>query len=294
MCCESCNKWQHIRCHDQADFIAGRPRRNWELVDFVCHVCATTGPTIPRGPSSHQPQRHYADVGPQVLPNRAADKVSNGIVPTSSQPLPAKPTHNQASYENAPYSNGRTNYTIPQAPMQQTHSTSAVLQRHYAHRPASSAVATGHLAYSGPTSPQSHVLASSPAPPPSTRPPYTGPNMYLSNYSGVNRPPQNPAPHPAQPSSSSHYRPMAPAAQTNTWSQQQVHYNQLASYQPWNRTTHASVPQHYISSGTGGGQPVQQNRYYRPHPTAPPNPVAPPNHLQSAQPYYTDGPSSQS
>ncbi|GJJ08665.1 hypothetical protein Clacol_002884 [Clathrus columnatus] len=41
MCCEKCNRWQHIRCHDQADFIAGRPRRNWEAEEFVCNICTT-------------------------------------------------------------------------------------------------------------------------------------------------------------------------------------------------------------------------------------------------------------
>lgn len=39
MCCGSCSKWQHIRCHDQADVRAGRPRRNWDQVDFVCLKC---------------------------------------------------------------------------------------------------------------------------------------------------------------------------------------------------------------------------------------------------------------
>ncbi|KAJ7573893.1 hypothetical protein C8J56DRAFT_1173207 [Mycena floridula] len=39
MCCEMCSKWQHMSCHDQADDQAGRPRRNWELVEFLCREC---------------------------------------------------------------------------------------------------------------------------------------------------------------------------------------------------------------------------------------------------------------
>ncbi|KAK0193587.1 hypothetical protein F5146DRAFT_925694 [Armillaria mellea] len=42
MCCGSCSKWQHISCHDQADVRSGRPRRNWEQVEFICRHCAQT------------------------------------------------------------------------------------------------------------------------------------------------------------------------------------------------------------------------------------------------------------
>ncbi|KAF7312177.1 DALR-1 domain-containing protein [Mycena indigotica] len=40
LCCGSCFEWQHIPCHDQANMQAGRPHRNWEQVDFVCHQCS--------------------------------------------------------------------------------------------------------------------------------------------------------------------------------------------------------------------------------------------------------------
>ncbi|KAH9481522.1 hypothetical protein JR316_0006049 [Psilocybe cubensis] len=39
MSCGRCSKWQHIRCHDRADQAAGRPRRNWDAVDFICKNC---------------------------------------------------------------------------------------------------------------------------------------------------------------------------------------------------------------------------------------------------------------
>lgn len=41
MSCGRCSKWQHIRCHDRADQAAGRPRRNWDSVDFICKSCRT-------------------------------------------------------------------------------------------------------------------------------------------------------------------------------------------------------------------------------------------------------------
>ncbi|KAF4614064.1 hypothetical protein D9613_007673 [Agrocybe pediades] len=43
MSCGRCSKWQHISCHDQADRAAGRPRRNWDAVDFLCKACRSTG-----------------------------------------------------------------------------------------------------------------------------------------------------------------------------------------------------------------------------------------------------------
>ncbi|KAF9048495.1 hypothetical protein BJ165DRAFT_1023939 [Panaeolus papilionaceus] len=52
MSCGKCSKWQHIRCHDRADQLAGRPRRNWDVVDFICLKCRG----IPQ--SSNQPRHN--------------------------------------------------------------------------------------------------------------------------------------------------------------------------------------------------------------------------------------------
>lgn len=62
MCCEMCNKWQHIRCHDQADFIAGRSRRDWDSEEFICDTCKTrtekqTSHQHLRGKQLEQPSR---------------------------------------------------------------------------------------------------------------------------------------------------------------------------------------------------------------------------------------------
>jgi hypothetical protein len=32
--CDDCGKWQHTDCHDKLDAAEGRPRRNWDKVDF--------------------------------------------------------------------------------------------------------------------------------------------------------------------------------------------------------------------------------------------------------------------
>ncbi|THH09749.1 hypothetical protein EW146_g8602, partial [Bondarzewia mesenterica] len=39
LCCGKCSKWQHIACHDYADRVAGRPKRNWDVEEFVCQQC---------------------------------------------------------------------------------------------------------------------------------------------------------------------------------------------------------------------------------------------------------------
>jgi len=39
MSCGKCFKWQHIACHDLADKRAGRSKRNWDSVEFICLQC---------------------------------------------------------------------------------------------------------------------------------------------------------------------------------------------------------------------------------------------------------------
>ncbi|TDL14421.1 hypothetical protein BD410DRAFT_797206 [Rickenella mellea] len=39
MSCGVCGKWQHIPCHDAEDVRRGRPKRNWDVVDFTCNSC---------------------------------------------------------------------------------------------------------------------------------------------------------------------------------------------------------------------------------------------------------------
>jgi hypothetical protein len=39
MSCGVCSKWQHIQCHNRADRLAGRPRRNWNSEEFICSRC---------------------------------------------------------------------------------------------------------------------------------------------------------------------------------------------------------------------------------------------------------------
>lgn len=46
ICCDKCEKWQHLACHDNADQIRRLPKRDWSKADFVCSACS--GVPIPR------------------------------------------------------------------------------------------------------------------------------------------------------------------------------------------------------------------------------------------------------
>ncbi|EAU85649.2 hypothetical protein CC1G_10921 [Coprinopsis cinerea okayama7 len=39
MCCGHCSKWQHISCHDKMDASQGRPKRDWDKIEFLCRRC---------------------------------------------------------------------------------------------------------------------------------------------------------------------------------------------------------------------------------------------------------------
>ncbi|KIJ51033.1 hypothetical protein M422DRAFT_44233 [Sphaerobolus stellatus SS14] len=256
MCCEKCNKWQHIRCHDQADLIAGRPQRDWEKEDFFCSACrsvaaSTKGrkpPTQRQQPRTQTQAAQYPPLAPQpnwpyngAIPTAAVNGVaaaSRGIQPQPHQvqahpPLPIHPSLAAA------YSNGRPIYPTP--PNQATNAAAPFYPGTYT---------TVYNAYAGPATAAPTVPTQGRALPYSTTP-----NRYMSDYGqsgyrttqGSPTPantqppaqvPQNhvppPSAHPAAPLQISHYRPPAssaspPATQpaTTSWSPQQV------SYQAW-------------------------------------------------------------
>lgn len=68
MSCGSCSKWQHIACHDRADQQAGRKRRNWDVVEFLCSQCRAKRTGVTRVPSQHMPLvgQGYAQQNPYM------------------------------------------------------------------------------------------------------------------------------------------------------------------------------------------------------------------------------------
>ncbi|KAJ7454864.1 hypothetical protein FB451DRAFT_1049218 [Mycena latifolia] len=57
-CCGLCSQWQHIACHDRADMQAGRPRRNWDQVEFVCRQCQVRRIAAKNSRQHHAQQQH--------------------------------------------------------------------------------------------------------------------------------------------------------------------------------------------------------------------------------------------
>ncbi|KAK0204592.1 hypothetical protein DFS33DRAFT_1258860 [Desarmillaria ectypa] len=99
MCCGSCSKWQHISCHDQADLRSGRPRRNWEQVEFICRNCLQT-----------KRQSHYSTAHPppaagrdQYLALRASGSVTSTSNSYGNYNAPAHPGYNPYSQPTKSY-----------------------------------------------------------------------------------------------------------------------------------------------------------------------------------------------
>ncbi|KAA1467392.1 hypothetical protein DENSPDRAFT_240651 [Dentipellis sp. KUC8613] len=76
LCCGKCGKWQHITCHDYADRLAGRPKRNWDVEEFVCAQCRAGAYPGPQQngyaggyPTARQPYTSYAQPGGQPAQN---------------------------------------------------------------------------------------------------------------------------------------------------------------------------------------------------------------------------------
>ncbi|KAK7454556.1 hypothetical protein VKT23_011309 [Stygiomarasmius scandens] len=82
MCCGICTKWQHITCHDRADQLAGRPRRDWKKVDFYCLRCRQRAPI--NGTGGHH-QESIALHSPNPHPSMRMPSTSgNGMSAISS------------------------------------------------------------------------------------------------------------------------------------------------------------------------------------------------------------------
>ncbi|KAJ7671700.1 hypothetical protein DFH06DRAFT_122957 [Mycena polygramma] len=102
LCCGLCSQWHHTKCHDYADKQAGRPRRNWDQVDFICRQCqmrlaaknprhysqheAVSSPYMSQGP----PSTSYMPTGP---PSTSYPQHRQGLPPPAAQPHPARDYH---------------------------------------------------------------------------------------------------------------------------------------------------------------------------------------------------------
>ncbi|KAL1745390.1 hypothetical protein HDZ31DRAFT_63138 [Schizophyllum fasciatum] len=73
MCCGSCSRWQHIACHDRIDLAAGRPKRDWNTVDFVCKRCRELAYARQQQQQQQQHQQpYYGASRPTYAPHQYA------------------------------------------------------------------------------------------------------------------------------------------------------------------------------------------------------------------------------
>jgi hypothetical protein len=125
MSCGRCSKWQHIFCHDRADQTAGRPRRNWDSVDFICKGCHFSQQRSFRDcpiPMKQQPlpsaipQMHgYQPYPPQ--PSALVDVRPSAYSSSYKDPAPqsfyVRPSNGQQPNMQSPYSTGLSSHIIP-------------------------------------------------------------------------------------------------------------------------------------------------------------------------------------
>ena len=57
VCCNSCQRWQHINGHNLADRNAGRPLRDWKQRQFYCQRCRPNHTRVANGGSHQHPPR---------------------------------------------------------------------------------------------------------------------------------------------------------------------------------------------------------------------------------------------
>jgi hypothetical protein len=86
MCCGTCFKWQHILCHDEADRRLGRPKRNWDVEEFVCRACSIQLSHFTPSLIAREPQRTIHGVSPPgQRPPAINDSGLSQFIPSQSE-----------------------------------------------------------------------------------------------------------------------------------------------------------------------------------------------------------------
>lgn len=71
VCCETCERWQHMECWNAFDRKVGRGQRDWEKEDFFCSSCKPPGPgqPWPRPATQQKQQKATSKQTPVELPS---------------------------------------------------------------------------------------------------------------------------------------------------------------------------------------------------------------------------------
>ena len=129
MSCGSCSKWQHIQCHDKRDRALGRPKRDWDRIEFFCQRClALRNNSLQRANgTSHYPSQHVQPTMPY-----AQSWQSQALYNPKTHGYPAQETSNYAHPQSylAPTSSLRSSYPS-QSAYSNAYSTNPISFNHY-------------------------------------------------------------------------------------------------------------------------------------------------------------------
>jgi hypothetical protein len=164
LCCSSCSRWQHILCHDNEDIRAGRPKRNWDLEDFVCKRCRAGGfqSSVRNANGYRQPIRQGVAQDHRYLRQSQSLYSVQGSAPYMHPPGALLPTSNyrqpypQAMKGTSPHNTGTLAIQQIRPPLSQGPITFAHYQpQQHGFSPATRP--TPNLTYAQPASSRSHL-----------------------------------------------------------------------------------------------------------------------------------------
>ncbi|KAH9457707.1 hypothetical protein Pst134EB_010026 [Puccinia striiformis f. sp. tritici] len=82
ICCDKCEIWQHSVCHDKADEILKRARRDWATADFICANCS--GVAIPRSVKKLRTHVNGKPKPPRPRASKSKDDLNSSAGPSSA------------------------------------------------------------------------------------------------------------------------------------------------------------------------------------------------------------------
>ncbi|KAI0048997.1 hypothetical protein FA95DRAFT_1557418 [Auriscalpium vulgare] len=262
LCCGKCSKWQHIACHDYADRSAGRPKRNWDVEEFICRNCQLAERSaVPSGSMPYATRPAY--------PSYPQHNIS-GLTPYGAVPPPAPdPRYASPAGAQPRQSLGLTfsHYQPQQRGFSTTHTSQAhaVAAAQYAPPPN-----YGPDAMKSATQYPAHMRASD-----QVSPPQYVPRGYATN--GI-RWSHSPAPAPPQPT-------VAPGG--SSWPAPPV--NGYMQYSASAERSSAGPPTYPPVNGPGGAPPPGDPYWQRPPHAYVPAPALPPisNQFPPEQYHYS-------
>jgi len=98
--CGGCGRWQHINCHDIADRNAGRPKRNWNVGQFLCLRCRAIQLQRLANSSEHHHSARHSPLDQHGWSQSRPQKTQTQPSHVYSQPISDTRYSQQGPYDN--------------------------------------------------------------------------------------------------------------------------------------------------------------------------------------------------